>query len=84
MMKRKEAEDGIRHLSIEWMHETNYRAKPGHYPSFSDFARWLETKHRSLYLNFRSQVGARDEAEGWFESEIRNYWRDLNSRGIQA
>ena len=79
MMKRKEAEDGIRHFSIEWMHETNYCPKPGHYPSFSDFKQWLEKHHRSLYLNFRSQIGAENEAEQWFESEIDRYWRNRRS-----
>lgn len=81
MMKRKEAEDGIRRFALDWSRETNYRPKPGWYPSFSDFKRWLEANHRSLYLSFRSQVDAETEAEGWFESEIANYQRQMNARG---
>ncbi|MGY4460285.1 hypothetical protein ACVWYI_004245 [Bradyrhizobium sp. LB13.1] len=81
MLKRREAEDGIRRLALEWMRETDYRPKPGWYPSFSDFKQWLEANHRSLYLNFRSEIGAQTEAEGWFEAEIGNYCRQMNARG---
>lgn len=82
MMKRKEAEDGIRHLALAWMRETDYRPKQGWYPSFPDFKKWLEANHRSSYLNFRSEIDAATEAEGWFESEIANYWRHVNARGM--
>ena len=75
MQKKADAERAVRHLAIEWMHETGYEQKPGHYPSFGAFRTWLESKHYSLYLNFRSRVGARNEAEGWFEDEIRKHWR---------
>jgi hypothetical protein len=75
MHTRAEAEKVIRDLALKWMDETGYEQKPGHYPSFGSFTSWLEAKHHSQYLNFRSRVGARYEAEGWFESEIRNYWR---------
>lgn len=75
MHKKADAESKIRHLALEWMHESGYRQQQGHYPSFGAFTTWLEGKHYSHYLNFRSRVGARSEAEGWFESEIRDYWR---------
>lgn len=75
MHKKADAERAIRDLALEWMRDTDYQQKPGHYPSFGSFTTWLESKHYSHYLNFRSRVGARSEAEGWFESEIRNYWR---------
>lgn len=73
--KRAYAKAAIEHLALEWMHETGYEKKPGHYPSFGDFKTWLESKHKSLYLNFRSRVDPRTEAEGWFEAAIDNYWR---------
>ena len=81
-MKKKEAEDGIKRLAIEWMHGTGYRPKQGWYPSFSDFKDWLEANHRSLYLNFRSEIGAETEAEQWFEAEIKGYWQNRRSRGL--
>jgi hypothetical protein len=77
MMKRKEAEDGIRALALDWMSETDHRPKPGWYPSLADFKKWLEANHRSLYLNFRSEIGAQTEVEGWFESAIAGYWRQM-------
>lgn len=80
MMTRKEAEDGIRHLALKWMHETDFRAEPKNYPSFLAFKRWLDDNHHGLHLRFRSQISAEAEAEGWFESEIRNYWRSIESR----
>ncbi|MEO6013408.1 MAG: hypothetical protein ABIQ30_07475 [Devosia sp.] len=75
MHKKADAERYIRHLAIEWMRDTNYQQRPGHYPSFGTFTTWLEEKHYTHYLSFRSQVGARDEAEGWFEAEIKSHHR---------
>ncbi|KYK49923.1 hypothetical protein A1D31_39445 [Bradyrhizobium liaoningense] len=83
MHKKADAEQHIRHLALEWMHETDYRPKPGHYPSFGAFKTWLESKHYSHYLLFRSRSDAGAEAEGWFEAEIRDYWRDMRSRGVE-
>ncbi|MBB1093876.1 hypothetical protein HUU61_21600 [Rhodopseudomonas palustris] len=80
MHKRADAERAIRHLALEWMDETGFEQAPGHYPSFLAFKMWLEGKHFSHYLQFRSGISAQHEAEGWFEDEIRNYWRAMNSR----
>ena len=81
MYKKAEAERMIRHFALEWMGESGYEQKPGHYPSFGSFATWLERKHYSGYLNFRSRVNPRSEAEGWFESEINNHWRSRRASG---
>ncbi len=76
MHKKADAERAIRHFALEWMKETGYEQKPGHYPSFPDFKSWLESKHYSGYLRFRSRINNPEaEAEGWFEAEIRDYWR---------
>lgn len=77
MHKKADSERAIRDLALKWMHETGYEQKPAHYPSFGTFITWLEGKHYSHYLRFRSRVGARHEAEGWFEAEIRTYWNAL-------
>ncbi|MHC1947307.1 hypothetical protein IF803_23280 [Bradyrhizobium sp. UFLA06-06] len=84
MHKNADAERMIRHLSLEWMHETGYQQQPGHYPSFGAFTTWLEAKHVSHYLRFRSRVDPRYEAEGWLEAEIRDYWRNMRSRGVES
>jgi hypothetical protein len=78
MHKKAEAEKAIRRLALEWMSETGFKQESGHYPSFLAFERWLLDKHYGHYLNFRSRVTSRFEAEGWFESEIRDYWRAGN------
>ncbi|AMA59937.1 hypothetical protein BCCGELA001_29270 [Bradyrhizobium sp. CCGE-LA001] len=83
MHKKADAEQMIRHLAFEWMRETDYRQKPDHYPSFGAFKTWLETKHYDHFLNFRSRSDPRYEAEGWFEAEIRDYWRSTRSHGVE-
>ncbi len=77
MDTRAEAEEAIRRLALEWMSESGYQPRRGHYPSFGAFTTWLESKHYSHYLNFRSKIDPRHEAEGWFESAIKNYWRSV-------
>lgn len=74
MHKRADAELAIRRLALQWMHETGYEPRPGYFPSFSAFTNWLEANNYSRCLRFRSD-SPRSEAEGWFESEIRGYWR---------
>ncbi|MBP1062663.1 hypothetical protein JOE51_004130 [Bradyrhizobium japonicum] len=45
MHRKADAERTIRHFALEWMKETGYEQKPGHYPSFPAFKSWLESKH---------------------------------------
>jgi hypothetical protein len=52
MHRKADAERAIRHFALEWMEETGYEQKPGHYPSFAAFKSWLESKHCSGYLRF--------------------------------
>ncbi len=75
MVLKAEAEKVIRHLAIEWMHETGYEQKVGCYPSFLGFRSWLEDKGYGRYLEFKSQIAPRHIAQGWFEDEIRKYWQ---------
>ncbi|BAV45199.1 hypothetical protein MesoLj113a_47180 [Mesorhizobium sp. 113-1-2] len=79
MHKKADAKEAIERLALEWMRETGYQKKAGHYPNFGTFKTWLEGKHFSHYLNFRSNVGTDTEASGWFETEINEYWRMINS-----
>jgi hypothetical protein len=75
MIPRAEAEQKIRYLATKWAHETNYEPKPGWYPSFGEFCTWLDANKWDSVLNFRSKVGARHDAEAWFEDEIRRHYR---------
>lgn len=73
MVTKAEAERAIRHLATEWARETGYVRRPGRYPSFSDFRAWLDGKHYSLYLRFRSSGRSpEDVAQDWFEAQLRN------------
>jgi hypothetical protein len=72
--KREEAERAIRGLALDWMDDGGYEPRPGHYPSFRTFTKWLEDRELAHYLSFRSRLNApRAEAEGWFESAIKSY-----------
>lgn len=73
MMKRAEAEAGIRDLATKWARETGYKPRQGHYPSFADFRSWVELQHYGNYFSFRSTVGAAHDAEQWFEDEIKRW-----------
>jgi hypothetical protein len=78
-MKKNDAERAIRQLSGAWRDERGLPFPAGdpavHY-SFSDFTTWLDEKHYSHYLNFRSVMGPREDAEHWFDQEMRQTWRN--------
>ena len=75
MVTREEAETAIRHLALEWVGESGFEPKPGHYPSFYGFTTWLERNGHGNYLRFRSRTDPRSEAEGWFESAVKSWSR---------
>ncbi|WP_156311844.1 hypothetical protein [Methylobacterium platani] len=73
MTKKSEAEKAIRSLAFQWAKEINYIIKPGWYPSFTDFERWLNDKSYGHYLNFRSSAGPHYDAEKWLEDELKDW-----------
>ncbi len=73
MHKKSECEPIIRRLATDWLH-TLAEADREH-PSWSSFKTWLEGKHYSHYLNFRSRMGADYDAEAWFDDELGQNWR---------
>jgi hypothetical protein len=75
-MKKAEAEKVIRHLCHDWGREMKIPI-PSTYPdqaSFSAFTAWLEEKGYSRYLDFRSRMSARYDAERWFDEEFGQTW----------
>lgn len=78
-MKKSEAEPILRRLYHQWREDRHLPLPSGdpavHY-SFIDFKSWLEEKHLGNYLKFRSTGGADDEAERWFDQEMRQAWRN--------
>ena len=75
MVTRKEAEEAIRHLALEWVGQSGFTPAPGNYASFRNFTTWLEDQGYGHYLKFRSRIDARSEAEGWFESVVKSWSR---------
>lgn len=75
MITRKEAETFIKSRAIDWIGETGYVKKQGHYASFSDFKRWLSDRREDSCLRFRSDYGAEIEADQWFEAAVESYFR---------
>lgn len=74
MKTKAECEDAIRVLIHDWAKERGLNIGIDH-ASFSDFESWLRAKGYSHYLNFRSVRGAREDAESWFDEEMKQPWR---------
>ncbi|MCO7566445.1 hypothetical protein NJF44_10675 [Pseudomonas guariconensis] len=73
-MKKTDCEPAIRQLAREWARTQDQQ--PGWHPSFHDFKRWLESRGYGHYLEFRSNMPASDEAERWFDDELKQVWRN--------
>ena len=75
-MKRSEAEPAIRDLVRQWATATGVEIGSAEQPSFSAFKRWVGEQGHSDYFAFRSTMGALDDAERWFDQELRQTWRN--------
>lgn len=75
-MKRSEAEPAVRSLVGQWARETGVQVGSAEQPSFSAFRRWAEAQGHGDYFVFRSTIGALDDAERWFDQELRQTWRN--------
>lgn len=70
-MKRSEADPAIRYLVGQWARETGVQVGSADQPSISPFRRWAEAQGHGGYLMFRSTIGALDDAERWFDQDLR-------------
>src|ERR1700730_13660962 len=68
-MKKAECEAAIRSLCHDWASEQSIPDLV--HPRFSEFSTWLDARHYSHYLNFRSVKGPCDDAERWFDAELK-------------
>jgi hypothetical protein len=75
-MKRTEAEPAIRALVHQWAEAAGIAVGSAEQPSFSAFRRWAEEQGYSGYFVFRSTMGALEDAERWFDQELRQTWRN--------
>ena len=76
LMKKGECEKEIRRLCHEWAKEVGIPIRPVDQPHFSEFKSWLRARGDDRYLNFRSERGAEDDAEDWFDDEFGQSWRN--------
>lgn len=75
-MKKSECETAIRSLCHEWASETGEdRSAKDFHPSFWQFKSWLKDKGYGHYLTFRSRVDPDEDAELWFDQELKQMWR---------
>jgi hypothetical protein len=75
-VKKAKAEKALRYLVTQWANETGFDPATGKQPSFSDFKEWLEANRHCGYLNFRSTMGPLEDAERWFDQELKQTWRN--------
>ena len=74
--KKADCEQAIRYLCHEWGRVRGIPSRPVLQPSFIDFKSWLRENGYSHYLNFRSVMGAEEDAERWFDQEFGQMWRN--------
>lgn len=75
-MKRTEAEQAIRVLVHQWAASTGIAAGSNEQPSFLAFKRWADAQGYGGYFTFRSTMGPLEDAERWFDQELRQTWRN--------
>ena len=77
-MIKADAEKAIRLLATKWFRQTHRGVADSStiMPSFEDFVSWLRTHGHGRYLDFRSMMGPREDAELWFDQELKQTWRN--------
>lgn len=76
MATKAECEKAIRYLSTEWAKTQPDRHNSDWHPSFIAFCRWLDANGYGHNLNFRSVMGPLEDAEQWFDQELKQTWRN--------
>jgi hypothetical protein len=72
-MLKLESERAIRYLCHEWLEGQSAIEKE--HPSFVLFVGWIR-EHYAHVLNFKSTIGQMEDAERWFDHELRQSWRN--------
>jgi hypothetical protein len=75
-MKKAECEKNIRRLVHDWRVLRGIEIGSAEMPSFSDFCSWLRSSGHSQLLEFRSAMGPLEDAERWFDAELKQSWRN--------
>jgi len=75
-MKKDDAQKAIRHMCNVWVKEQNIQGGASEMPSFGKFRCWADTKGYCHYFDFRSVMGAHNDAGMWFYEELGQSWRN--------
>lgn len=75
-MKRPEAERAIRQLTHDWAAAHGVQPGSAKMPSFSAFHRWVLNRGGAACFEFRSTLSPLEDAENWFDQELRQAWRN--------
>ena len=75
-MKKAECEKAIRALVHTWARQTGGQPGQPEMPSFSAFRCWMEDSGYGGYFAFQSEMGPYDDAERWFDQELKQAWRN--------
>jgi len=76
IVKKPDAERAIRQLTHDWAAVHGIQAGSTEMPSFSAFHRWVLSRGGAAYFEFRSTRGPLEDAEDWFDEELRQAWRN--------
>ncbi|MCP1470988.1 hypothetical protein J3E64_002685 [Sphingobium sp. OAS761] len=76
MTRKADAEKAIRYLVSQWARKNGIAVGSVDMPSFYDFRSWLGREGYSHYLDFRSVMGPLEDAERWFDEELKQTWRN--------
>lgn len=74
-MKKSDAEVAIRQLVHEWRGAKGVPTMADDHPDFGAFVTWLRNQGYGRYLDFRSTMGPQEDAERWFDQELKQMWR---------
>lgn len=75
-IKKAESEKAIRSLCHDWYRKHRTTMLDASRPSFYDFKMWLYAEGYSYLLDFQSVAGADEDAERWFDQELKQTWRN--------
>jgi hypothetical protein len=75
-MTKAEAKQAFEEMFGRWARERGIPIRPDFQPSFSEFCKWVDQNHYSLYFNFRSTRGSREDVESWFDRYFHQTWRN--------
>jgi hypothetical protein len=77
-LTKPEAENAIRDFATKWFRQTHSGvADPSTVmPSFADFVSWILYQGYGDCLQFRSVAGPLEDAERWFDEELKQTWRN--------